>query len=519
MPQSVQGIIRQGLRYYSHFEQLANFSGGLNLRDAPTELALTETPDCMNVSFDERGGVTKRLGYTAWNASPAANLITQGYYSQVADKLLWYSRADGKLYSDPGTGVLTLRRTWTTGSRLGIVDFAGSVYAIHPVDGLYSSTDGVTWAAVVASSGSVPVGDLLAAWQNKLWVAGNPATKLRLYFCGAGDPTKWAGADGGGSNDIREKDDSAISALHGGTGFDNQTKPCLLVFKQESTYRVHDSSTGAFVTLDSKAGAASAKAVISLYGKVYAVSRRGVYATDGFSPMQPLSAKLDPQFTDAALAYGSLDNIAAGYQGDRLFFSITRNAATVNNLALEYHPLLGWFSAGTNSAACYVTYGKNQESLLAASPTVTGQIYKLNTGGTDNGAAIQSWWQTKVFEPNAGYQGRLQLCRMLGRGTFTVTVRTDFLTSGGVSTTLSSPMTGFSWGTGIWGTDAWGESSGEDYRMFQPRSVGRAFQVRVDETSSIISSAAPLLETGVGLTFGAWGLYALQLNFTPLGLS
>lgn len=46
---------------------MEGFAGGLNLRDAPTELKPTESPSAWNVTLDERGGVVKRLGYTKWN--------------------------------------------------------------------------------------------------------------------------------------------------------------------------------------------------------------------------------------------------------------------------------------------------------------------------------------------------------------------------------------------------------------------------------------------------------------------
>jgi hypothetical protein len=91
----------------------------------------------------------------------------------------------------------------------------------------------------------VPKGDLLAAWQNKLWVEATPS-RPRLYFCAAGDATKWASADGGGSNDLREgrDGDAPIVCLFGATGStDFQNNPSLLVFKQRSTHRVTSATT------------------------------------------------------------------------------------------------------------------------------------------------------------------------------------------------------------------------------------------------------------------------------------
>src|SRR5262245_30475105 len=43
--------------------KFVDYSGGLNKRDAPSELQENESPDCMNFTLDERGGLVKRLGY------------------------------------------------------------------------------------------------------------------------------------------------------------------------------------------------------------------------------------------------------------------------------------------------------------------------------------------------------------------------------------------------------------------------------------------------------------------------
>lgn len=610
-PQSLTSLARQGLRYFYRAVQLQDFSGGLNLRDAPTELAENESPDLWNVTLDERGGVVKRLGQSKWNATPAPALITQGYYSQVVDRLLHYSKSDGKLYSDPGTGVLTLVRTWTAASRLGIVDFAGKVYANHPVDGLYSSTDGTTWTLVVPTSGLLgqvssntgspglvipvaadtnwarltvgtlvdvyvratganpgngkkrkvtavsqaagtftvdaaaaatdadagnvtfdntcgvyvqaayagpPKGDLLANWQNKVWTAGDTAHPNRLSFCAAGDPAKWHTSDGGGSNDIREKDDSPILALFGSSGFDNQTKPSLLVGKKESLYRVDDSSTASYMTLDQSTGPASAKCLVGRYGTVYVLSLRGVFRTDGFTPCVPVSTKLDPLFSDTVLNESLSENFCAGVRGDRIRFSVARAGASANDLALEHHPLEAWFTAGSNAANSYVTYGKNAETLIAASPTVTGALYRQDSGGSDDGAAITCWFLTRIFEPNGGNQSRLLDIRSLIRGSFRLSVLLDTAMNG-PTRVLSLPSGGFTWDVDYWDTGVWGDPKAEGYATWQPGSIARVYQFRIDESSTLTQSAPKLLGAGSSPTVGAFSLYSLELRFVPLGLS
>lgn len=515
---NLRGLARN-LRYFNQEEHLTSFAGGLNLRDDLLDLAPSESPNLWNVTMDEAGGVLKRNGYSRWNASAASNVFTFAYYSKLLGLLFWYSQSDGKLYSDPGTGVLTLRKTFTTGSPIQIVDFVGKAYAIHPADGLFSSSDGVTWAAVTAASGSVPKGSLLLVWQNKLWVSGDTAAVVRVYFCAPGDATKWASADGAGFVDIRDKDDAPVVCLFGGSGVDFQSKPSLLVFKEDSFYRIVDSVTGAYVSLDGKVGAASANSVVTVYGKILFLSKRGVHETNGVSGAVSVTEKLAPLFSSSRINFGKQTQFCAGYRGDRVYFSLTRAGSTTNDLAIEYHPLLGWATVNSNAMGCYVTYATATEKLLGASPTVAGRAYELLLTGGDDGAAIKSWFVTKPSQPAGGMRARLQALRVNGRGNFDVSVIPDFATAGQRSSLMIGASTGAVWDVDKWDIGVWATSVTQGDADLHPRVTGKAFQIRIDETSTKTTSEPAFLDAGAGRTVGAWALYGLLSRYTPLGLS
>ena len=520
---AITSSLRKGLRYFFNEQLMQGFQGGLNLRDAPTELKASESPSCWNVTLDERGGVVKRLGYSKWNASPVTNLIQDSYFSILTGLLFWYSPTDGCLYSDPGTGVLTLRHTFTAGYRVSLVDFAGLVYANHPVDGLFQSSAGTSWAATTKGDHAtdIPAGSLLVVWQDKLWSAGDPSNVNRLHYCAPGDATDWDSADGGGSVDVREKDDAPIIALHGGSGFDFQSLPGLFVFKQDSTYRVSDSGTGAYQTIDGQIGAASKNAVTSLYGEVIFVSRRGIYITKKLAAVVPAAEQVMPLFDPSSTDDTTMADWCAGYNGDRVYFSVTRQGASANDLALEYAPLYGWVVAGSNAVGCYqARTGTQSEILIGASPSVVGQLYRMNDGGSDDSADIASWYETRWYQVSSGHQARMNLARLLVRGTsITVTVSNDFSVSGGVAETVSVTNNGMSWGTGVWGIGLWGGESVENYVDLHPRLIARAFKLRFDETSSGTYSMPDLLGSGASLTVGAWALYSIDTQYAPLGLT
>lgn len=500
---------------------IGDFSGGLNVRDALTELAPNESPNLWNVTPDERGGMRKRLGYVTWNAAAAANPITYGFESATLGLIFWYSKADGVLYSDPGTGVLTSRHTFTANGRVQMEDFAGACYIQHSADKLYKSTDGTTWTAVVAATGSIPSGDQLATWQNKLWVADSTSTLLT--FCAPGDPTKWATADGGGSNYVREGNDYPIVCLFGAAGSDVQANPALIVGKRSgahgSMHRVIDASTADYVTIDQSVGPGGTGSIASHFGKLYVVSPLGIYETTGQSELRPIGQKIGPLFDPSALDYSQASGFVAARHLDRVLFSVARTGATGNDLCLEYHPLFGAFTARSDAMGFYVSHGTTGDTLLGVGPG-SGQVYELNTGGDDNGTAIESWFLTKVFEPDRRYQLRLQHVRLAGRGTFTLSVLPDYATSG-PDKELSIVAEGFIWDSDGWddSTVGWGEATVEGYDNFWPRAVGRAFQLRIDETSNDTGLTPALLDTGALLEIGAWALYGMTLSFSPLGPS
>jgi hypothetical protein len=500
--------------------RIGDFSGGLNLRDAPTEVADNETPDCLNVVIDERGGVVKRLGYTRWNATALANIPTMGFSSSVCSCNFWYSRTDGKLYQD-SSGSLTNVKTFTAGGRISIVDFVGTTYAIHSVDGLWATTNGSTWTLVSATSGTIPVGDQLAVWQNKLWVANSTSTLLS--FSAPGDASKWDSADNAGANNIREGNDFPIVCLYGTSGVDVTAKPALLIGKRSgangSIHRVTDASTGNYATIDQSTGPGGVGSIANIYGRLYIISPTGIFTTDGQSSLEPIGTKLGKLFTPTSVDYNQAANFVAARTAEgRIRFSFARLGSSFNDRCLEYHPLFQAFTMRSDAARCYLQ--GLDGNLLGASPSVTGRIWRFDSGGSDDGASIASRILTRVFEPGGGYESRLQHIQVLGRNTFTVSALPDF-EANGKDKTLTLLSAGFQWDSDGWDdpTVGWGANVIEKEGDFWPRLNGRAFQVKLAETSNLIATDPPLGGDGPSLTNGAWGCFGLRLSLTPLSPS
>lgn len=574
---SVTSVLKTGLKYFYGELQFRDFSGGLNVRDAASQLGQNESPADSNVTLDERGGVAKRLGYIKYNTNAFnASLTTTGYYWPTGQNLITQSGTE--LFKDTSASSF---KTFTTAARCSMVDFTGKLFIIHPIDGLFSY-DGTTVVALVGG----PKGATIAAWQNKLWASADPNAKSRVYFSAAGDGTKWyqqqtttngshtlpvgtitvldttgftasgtinvggqtvaytsitpttfAGCSGGSGviatgslvyqgtanfNDIREKDTEPVVCLSGASGLDVSGRPGLLAFKNRSTYRIYDSSTGAFQTLDPQVGAASAQSVVNGFQRTVAIGESGIFWTDGVGPMRPASDKLQPLFNPSQIAYDKLDLFCAGMRGDRMYFSLCRAGSSANDLMLEYHPLQGWIVANTNSASFYATYGKNDQKLYTGSPTVNGRVYEQFQGGSDDGVAITSYWQSKWIEPTAGHPVRIVRARINGRGAADILVLRDYevapvdtLSFNLVNTTgVLYDDPGSIYDVSLYAQPTKYQSTQD----FPQIGVVTAVALRISETSSSTSFGLSILG-GTEPTVGAWGIYGIDLSYVPLGLS
>jgi hypothetical protein len=498
--------------------QIRNFSGGENLRDAQGELAPNETPDAWNVTLDERGGVSKRLGFQKYNSSvyDATAKVTNMFYSGVLQKLV--VQCGASVYLDTST---TLFKTFTTSARVGFADFNGKLYIVHPVDGLFESDGTVVGTTHVAAS---PVGVAIYPSQNRLLMVDGTTSTLRASKIG--DATDWTtGAGHGWTNQIREKDNEPLVAIGSSAGVDVFGRPGVLIFKRRSTYRVYDFSDatgGAYETIDPAVGAASSLSVVSFDNRTIVLSERGVFWTDGTSPLKQVTSTWAPLFTPQQVAYDQIDKWCAGWRGDRVYMSLPRAGSSTNDLSIEYHPEQGWLVPGSDAAGAYATYQKNDQKLLAAAPSTNGQVYEKFKGGSDDGAPIASWFQTRWFEPNAGYKTRMRKLRVIGRGNFDLYLRKDYELANGKH--LSVAITGdagvYDAPGSVYDTDdSYGPLKSQEYQDFKSLGVCRAVSFRVEETSTVVSTGLQLFGTGTAPEIGAWSLYGLDLQHVQLGLS
>ena len=449
----------------------------------------------------------KRLGYEdRYGVQVGTGLVSNIFY--------WNTK--GWLVQQIGTNLHVNSnasfKTFTTSDRCGMCEFGGNLFFTHPVDGAFIY-DGTTITAIPTA----PKGNACATWQNRVW--SNDVVNLpRLWKSDIGVATTWGGTS---YVDIREKDSSQITALAGASGIDIAGRPGLLVFKQDSSYRVNDPATGSYTTIDSAIGCGSNIAAVSAYGRTFVVSTRGIYSTNGLDPLREDSLLLEPLFQKDKINQSRPDLYCAGRYQDRLYFSLPAVGNTYNSIALEFHPTDKWFCQHTNAASAYGPIGSNVTDLAFGSPTIAGRIYNFGKTGADAGAAITSSIQTRWQEPSGGRKSRLRQVRFTGRGNFQADILKDYYqdaSQAAVSVSISP-------GGAIWDNPAykwddpgslWGPLYFQSFQDFYSLGVCRAVSVKISETSS--SSIQGRTVAGVPVETGAWTLSNIDFLAIDLGI-
>jgi hypothetical protein len=498
---------------------ITDFSGGWNPRDAWSQVADNESPDMLNVTLDERGGVVKRLGLTKTGAQIANTANVQSiFYSISIDRLL--VQVSDKVYSssDGGATWSASIKTFSTSARCHMVDFVGKVVLIHPVDKVFTY-DGTTFSGVVANS---PLGSCMAVWQNAIWSIGDPtsaSTKVRVTRSDLGAIT-WPASPV--TVDIRSKDDEPLTCVGGGTGMDDIGRGGLLVWKEGSYYRINDSATGAYTVENYDYGASGPMCVTTNQGVTASICRKGIIATDGSGQAGTVvSDKIEPLFHPVQLTYANASTMVAGSFQDRMVFSLPFDGSTTNSLTLEFSPAQGWFAPHNFGITSATAYKKNTNKLyggkVGTDSSSYGYVLDVFTGGSDDTVAITARHEIRWFEPNRGNACRFRRLNVNGRGTFNLYFKINYDSGQGELFPISIVGDGAVWGTAKWGVDTWSSTLFQDYERLFSLGYGRSFSIEISESSTTSGTGPSLLDTGAAEARGAFAVYGYNLDIQSLG--
>lgn len=344
-----------------------DFTGGLNNKTQSQGLALNESPDCLDVDFNARGGFSARRGFGETFHHPNLfNVLTQqegyieGQFVAGGNELLfgfdasqdfWTFTSGGTLTVDTSTpnnadaGVPIRAAAW--GTKLYFANWIGSgTWYMKSWNG--STFSGLTHSPnndyTAPTVGNAPQAKLIANHSGHMWWAhtreGGVEFPSRVRFSHPLQPECFADAD---FFDIDPDDSDIITAI---VPFKDQ----ILVFKRRAVYAIFGYDRESFVVerLSGTAGASCPRAVDANSGICYWWSVDGnVFAYNGRG-IVPVGERITGVMeSDNSVVAGCSSNAVCWAQ-NRLFVSLRLEDFT--RYTFVYDPAVGQNGAWTRYA-------------------------------------------------------------------------------------------------------------------------------------------------------------------------
>lgn len=380
-----------------------DFTGGLNLRADPFQLAENESPDMLNVDVDPRGGVFRRGGSVAYNPT-RIGLINDGSFTprrmfswQTATPQLMVA-GSGTVYYATGTSFTSTTITYTGADGPTFAPWNGTTPTGTPVAALYvacgqgtaniakwdgSAKTNLTasgtgaWQTSLASptTGYAPRADFIATHVDRMWVASTYENAAgypnRVRFSHPNFPESW-----------REQD--YIDIVSGGSGITALVpfNGALLVFKKNSVHAIYGYDTDTFqvVTLTEAIGAVNSNCVVATERGLFMFSwPDGLFMFDG-NGFIDLFEKLRPMVALNQINATMTGQMWVSFCNNRLWLSLPTGTATYPTFNYVYDP--------TTQSWTRYTFGSGKRGLAGLVTFITSTGTKFNLGLTATNALV-----------------------------------------------------------------------------------------------------------------------------------
>lgn len=359
---------------------LNTLGDGINTFLTPLEIKDSEATYLRNVSGQNYPSLSVRPGrayYAAQLTTPNALGQRNNDTLHVADGTVW-KYWNGASYTNVQTGL-----TNATGK---FVEFGTGTtkYTIY-----VNGTDRYAWNGTsVTNLTAAPQSKLIAVHKGRVYMC----TDNDLKFAALNDITDWTTIDDSGLIDITK----AKGSITGLTEYADH----VIAFTEFSMHELY--GTGpinySLVDLTSDVGCISDRTIIENQGVLYFLNYNGVYQYTGGAPVK-ISDKVQAYIDGINRTHKT--KCVSGVLKDSLFISIPYGDTTTNNLLLEYNVKLGKWYVHTGNFVDFVVI---QDKLYGVDST--GYIWNMNSGTTDQGAAITWSYITKPYYDGviAGYK-------------------------------------------------------------------------------------------------------------------
>lgn len=530
--------------------RVINPGKGLNTLASNEVIQDQEASDLNNIVITELGSVTKSPGKAAWGTGLVNNPKGLGSFNTAAGNhyvvtvdgtVLKYTTASTSAWTtisgysftaSKDTSFTQVRTTSAAanGSNASL-SYAGSTDALF----VWNGTDpGTYWDGTsLKRPGTIPSAAFSIFYAGYHIAAGTSTNQNRLYISDGNDastftrtgwaspgtpkdpplpdnPTDVPGTTVAGATpvatppniiDIQPRDGDAITGLAKFNGV-------LIIFKNRAIYQMSldpNSGTPTITPIITYLGAVSHKSIDNIDNDLFYLSTLGWF-TLGYQQSfyniirtNELSQRIHPIVS--TINPVNLSRVASIYQPYRFYSSVASGGSSTNNLTLVYDKRYdAWTKMDYIQAQAFTVFydSNNAQHLLYADDT-TNQVWEISESFlSDNGNAINSYWQSKAF--NAGtpevYKRWIDITLTFRQitGNIYITVYADNSTLIHSSVINSQSYNGGIGATGTFGTELWGgndssNTNGDPYpagsgsSSLVPATTNIPYRIRINTKS------------------------------------
>jgi hypothetical protein len=469
-----------------------NFSGGLNLTSDPIHVKDTETTDCLNVDFDTRGAVKKRLGSIQrgiTEPNPPFDYILPYRTPAGASYLLLIRQGFGTLTMDTSYATTLIGgSTQAVGTLNNGVVAGASAYVVNNSDATLKIT-GTTATRLGTSAGATgnhPKAKYVSFHKNRLFF-GNcnaGANPSRVIFTGSdANPADLEYFKTLSTVDFDPDDGDEITAI---VPFLDQ----LTVFKRNKIFTLRGNQPSSFIRVlaNPALGCVAPRSAAAWDKGVMFLSTRGVFSFDGARATR-VSEKIDPVLND--LPAETLSAASGLVFQQRYYLFVNESAVGAwNDTAYVFDFTTGTWTKyqGWNVRQAAVWNRVGGDEFFGIDDVAKDKILQYRIGTTDAGANIPAHFTTKWFDfgvPERRKMARRMYAYFLASGQHQVHVDVfkSYQTSGPSQYLVDLDPLGWIWGEAIWGETRWGQGLDTIQKRLTGLGTHTTFLVRVYDDS------------------------------------
>lgn len=382
----------KALATHDHPIENQNLSGGMVSNSSDSLLPESVASLSINFHYDVLGKAIQRSGTTKLGDTVNSNQTCTGLHQYISsdgatNRLI--ACFSNSVYSYNGTAWANIDTT-STSAKIRFANFLNRAYRVGGGD---STESGIGTGSFDGTNCSgAPTGKFIAAYKQRLYIAGNSTYPDRLFFstiASSSGTITWNQTSQ--YLDVNPEDGNNITAL-------SKTSNLLLIWKERAMYRWNGTSTDAELLVD--IGTTSQESVAQVKGLTFFFNPNGIYITNGGYPTE-ISRPIYDWIKNMSASY--YDDVSGFGDEDHYYCSIgnvTKDGRTFTNVWLVYTiSSQNWHVYTFADSFRFMTkYITTSNSVTYAGGDTSGDVQTLFSGNTDNGTSITYEYETRDEE-------------------------------------------------------------------------------------------------------------------------